>query len=439
MEAAGAGNVQMDVRALAEVFGEVLGQQLQAARAAPGLGAGGGHNAAEQLARVRDLRYDRVRKSTHRAGSFDCGENFRSYKVQFMNFLQFAGCRDQINGQEIFEADFLASLLLATMQGKAAERTTQLQPNTPAYNATIHDGNTPREWDRFMNYFRRVEELFLPREESDMAKQNFRDRKQSIKEDSASYGQDKIALFHLAYSDEQANQMFSFLKDEYISGIYNPVVKRRLVESNINTEEDLRLRTIQLVAEERKKYLVYHCSDSTSLDGLLSTSRAAYTGGPESMELDQLQKLQGAGPCYRCGKQGHTARECRANWDTISGKGDKKSAQSGRFGGGRDNKSSGNSNSGKTDKSNAECRYCHKIGHWIADCRKRKADEKKKAAGAGRGGGGSRGGRGGGGGRGRRPGHSRSGSHKQIGAEETDDDGPAFHDGPEPFLEEEEE
>ena len=71
MEAAGAGNVQMDVRALAEVFGEVLGQQLQAARAAPGLGAGGGHNAAEQLARVRDLRYDRVRKSTHRAGSFD--------------------------------------------------------------------------------------------------------------------------------------------------------------------------------------------------------------------------------------------------------------------------------------------------------------------------------------------------------------------------------
>ena len=37
-------------------------------------------------------------------------------------------------------------------------------------------------------------------------------------------------------------------------------------------------------------------------------------------------------------------------------------------------------NSGVVDKSNKECYYCHKLGHFIIDCRKRQRNEAEKAA-----------------------------------------------------------
>ena len=36
--------------------------------------------------------------------------------------------------------------------------------------------------------------------------------------------------------------------------------------------------------------------------------------------------------------------------------------------------------SDRPDKSNSECKYCHKRGHWARECRKCLADEKKKSA-----------------------------------------------------------
>jgi len=178
-----------------------------------------------------------------------------------------------VGGQQVevylCQSDFQAKLLLQCFKGAAASRVKNLGIGSTDYNETILGGTEPNQNTRFENYFNRIQNLFMPQEESPLARSQFADRKQAANEDITNYVSEKLSLYHVAYSEAQ--MPFEFLRDSLVSGIYNQEVRRRLIENDPTTEQQLRTLATKLVAEERTKVKM-DCSGSTSMDGLLATS-----------------------------------------------------------------------------------------------------------------------------------------------------------------------
>lgn len=239
--------------------------------------------------------------------------------------------------------------LMAAMRGQAAQSVKPYAQNTATWN-----GNPT-----YAAYFARIREVFLPPQESELARVEFRSRKQGRNEDISSYLSSKIALWQMAFSDTERS--FSTLFTETIRGCYSAVVKRELHRKSPTNEQTLRSTLLHIVATERESYKQGY-GEATSLDGLAAVSQMAkeYGGDDEQMDWESSMNAMRSfeGTCFKCRKKGHRASECRQ--------------------GARNDKAG----KGNADRNREKtCYFCKKVGHLASECYKKKAQE---GAGAGK-------------------------------------------------------
>ena len=389
-------------------------------------------------AQIMSRKQADVRKAAASAPRFKLNDNFNAFRIRYESWRRASGIMEtmEVPGAEgqpaqqaaVHTAEFQAEQLLVQFEGAAAERIRAIGYGSDTWNRCILDGNQPNQFVRFDNYLLAVQELFLPAAESTMSKQQFMMRIQKPNEDISAYISDKIIFYNLAYTADQRAQTYEFLRDKVIEGIYNSVIKKRLIENPPADEAALRAACTNFVAQERQKFLA-NCSDSPTLDGLKATSRGSY--GDDAMDINAINAMRAAtreDECYRCHKKGHFAQDCRVDLSHLPG-----AAAKGMFHAQRSNKAGrhngdrGASNSvlkGKNLK-DIECRYCKKRGHMVADCRKKRADQSAAARGRARGGGGAP-----------RGGGRRRGGIREVG--EPDQEEAVYEDGldhdADPFL-----
>lgn len=340
--------------------------------------------AQQALHKARESKAFGMRKSIRAAGTYDTGKNFKTFRTQFFNWLEVNGCQDRLGGQEdqprVMDAGTIANHLLLCLVGSAGERAKQISRGSDTWNTTILDAEQPDEWRRWLAYFEACQNLFLPIEESAMQKQVFLERVQLQHEDVSSYAGDKLSLYHASYTEAQRNQNFDFLQEKFIQGIYNPQIRKRLVQEDPRTEEALRTSVVRLVAQERRLFNVYHASDATSLDGCKATAQATYGSmlPDQSMELNQINEINRMGGeqiiCRRCHKPGHMIKDCVVPAARLPG------GQGGRTAG-----PAKSASSNKKDNKDADliCNHCGIKGHRWRDCRKRQRGEPKAKTGQG--------------------------------------------------------
>ena len=197
--------------------------------------------------------------------------------------------------------------------------------------------STKKEVD-IATYLTAMRNIFMPSEESEIARADFKALKQKKNEDIASYLTMKISLWENAFPE--AERSFHTLLSEVISGIYNNVVKRIVRRANPADQANLRTVAITAVANERESYRGGY-GESTSLDGLACVSLPHQADEEyEPMEVDQISKMEII--CFNCKKPGHIARNCRST-------------------------KPGEENQPRRPK--PRCYRCNLIGHIAAKCR----------------------------------------------------------------------
>ena len=272
--------------------------------------------------------------------------------------------------------DFIKDAMVWSMRGQAMD---MIHPHRSG-SATYMNNVT---WRAFA---RAIEHIFAPRAESQLAKQEFKTYKQGQTEDISSYLATKRALFDVAYT---RNGPFDTLLDEVISGIINNEVKRELRMRNPQNADEMSMHAVQIVANVRAAYENgYGLSESKA--GLYHTTMLGIRENQEEpidvnamrrkmrqME-EQINEMNTGVKCYNCNRMGHVAKDCKMPYRSRGGRGG-----AGRGGPGRGGKRGGGTPSG--GRFPFPCHYCKKPGHKIADCFKKKKDEKDgKKSGGGR-------------------------------------------------------
>ena len=298
------------------------------AAAAPPQGAEGNANAARD-----ERRYDIACKALSSAPKYQGNTSWRTFECVYQVW-------HRVNRIHLQTAEFQKRSLLACMRGRAVEITRPYEENTATWTASA-------DLAAYLEAFRRV---FLPPEESELARSEFKGRKQGRKEDISSYLSSKISLWQTAYPE--AERSLAGLVDEVIGGVANRVVKRRLRYAEITDIVSLRRAAVKIVAAERQCYRE-GTSESTNMDGLAATTHIAKEFGDdddEGMEVDddginELHEFRGK--CRKCNTYGHKASQCKKK----------------------------NGNGGNKER---KCYRCDRAGHMIKDCRaKSKADGSK--------------------------------------------------------------
>ena len=180
----------------------------------------------------------------------------------------------------------------------------------------------------FAQFEQTIKTIFLPEGEVQMARVEFRLRKQGIDEDVGSYFSIKSSLYLEAYP--QGAEFSTFL-ESLISGLYNPVVKRLLRRADPANMEEARANLMRITAMERQATTEGY-GESVNLDGLRAVTQATMRyerfggsarapGHEEPMEVDELR---GPKRCFKCGSDKHLQRECRAAKKVIRDRGSQK-------------------------------------------------------------------------------------------------------------------
>ena len=311
-------------RQVAEVA-EAAGQA--AAQAVNNQGGGHGHHqpAVDGLGNPIDhraeKRYDIACKSLASSPKFYGKGNWRTFESSYETWYRV----NQIDRQN---QEFQKRSLLACMRGQAVEMT---RPYNEGSQTWLHCV----DFAAYLEAFRRV---FLPPEESELARTEFKVRKQGRKEGISSYLSAKVALWQLAYPE--AERSFSTLMDEIIAGTANRVVKRRLRYAEIGNVPELRRQAVRMVAAERQCYRE-GTSESTSMDGLAATTHIKSDQySDDEMDIDEegmnaMGKFDGN--CRKCGTYGHKAAQCRKT-------------------------------KGTDQKDQRRCHTCDRTGHFKKDC-----------------------------------------------------------------------
>ena len=268
--------------------------------------------------------YENACKALGSAPTFGAKDSWRTFENRFEVWYRVNRIHQQ-------DGEFQKRALLSCMRGQAVEMT---RPYSEGSQTWV---DAP-DLNLYLEAFRRV---FLPPEESELARSEFKCRKQGRKEDISTYLSSKIALWQLAYPE--AERSFAGLMDETIGGIANRVIKRNLRYAQITNIQTLRTTAVRLVAAERQCYRE-GTSESTSLDGLAATTFVTREqGSDDEMEVDEGVNAVGKfdGKCRKCNRYGHKAVDCRQK----------------QPGG------------GKTDqKETRKCFRCDRTGHLVSKC-----------------------------------------------------------------------
>ena len=244
-------------------------------------------------------------KAMNRMPKYNGEGPFRTFRLEYTMWLK-------VNRiEEIADEDFKKYALLSAFVGKAADMVRCLGPDQPLFNELT-----------YAQLATRTLQIFQPEAESAMARVEFAQRKQSPKENIAVYAEQKIALFMLAYPMGQAN--YPTLLTEFVKGVYNTVVKKRIRIRNPGNINDLRNAAVEIVAIERECYLEGY-GDATSLDGLSAvTTFESSNTEQEPMDIDKIGAIKSQQKminCWYCKKKGHRRSECRKlQKDKASGK-----------------------------------------------------------------------------------------------------------------------
>ncbi len=234
-------------------------------------------------------------KAMNRMPKYNGEGAFRTFKLEYSMWLK-------VNKiEEIADEDFKKYAMLSAFVGKAADMVRCLGPDQPLFRDLT-----------FEQLGTRIGQIFQPEAESAMARVEFVQRKQSAKENIAVYAEQKIALFMLAYPMGQAN--YPTLLTEFVKGVYNTVVKKRIRIWNPGNINDLRNAAVEIVAIERESYLEGY-GEATSLDGLSAvTTFESSNTEPEQMDIDKIGAIKSQQKmikCWYCQKKGHRRSECR--------------------------------------------------------------------------------------------------------------------------------
>ena len=206
------------------------GQAPQAANPAAQQAAHQAAQAAHQAA-IQEKRYNTAARALASTPKFYGTESWRNFESAYLTWYR-------INRIQDLDADFQKRSLLTCMRGKAIEMTRPKAENTAAW----------RDAADLNAYVVTMRGVFLPPEESEMSRTEFKIRRQGRKEDVSTYLSAKIALWQMAYAD--AERSFTTLMDETIKGLENRVVKRQLRYAIVRNEEELRRTAVRLVAAE---------------------------------------------------------------------------------------------------------------------------------------------------------------------------------------------
>jgi hypothetical protein len=250
--------------------------------------------------------------------------------------------------------------LVYSLRDSAGERIRPYRPGTVPYIGAA-------TYEEFENL---VRETFLPSGERALSRAEFAAYKQDAAEDCGSYISVKTSLYYMAFTTEERS--FITFRNAVIKGLCSNVIKRLVLRTQPQDEEQLRAAIFAAVASEREAYAEGY-AESTSLDGLRSVTQfSAMTRRketePEPMEIGAMggsqnnRKKEG---CYTCGSLSHFARDCK------KGKNQKFTKKPPGGGGG------GKRQDGQ-QKETRDCRKCGVKGHLARDCWKFKRDNKNK-------------------------------------------------------------
>ena len=225
-------------------------------------------------------------------------------------------------------------------------------------------------------YLDLCQDLFQPPAESKMAQLAFEQRIQGDDEPVTSYIADKRALYYIAEPRVAMRDSRYFLQN-LTKGLASAYVKTKMIERAPTTTEEYERMAVQAVGQGIELHRM-GTGNVTSLVGLAATTRQSKylagggygQAGVVPMEIGAIgQNTQGKG-CFKCGKGGHIARECRSKAGSGAG------GQRLGAGGKPPVVQRGNSGQRQDRKdTNLECFYCNKKGHIKKDCFKFKRDK----------------------------------------------------------------
>jgi len=261
------------------------------------------------------------------------GESWRYFRQSWMLWHSCNGI------QEIADVGMQKTGLSFAMRD-AAQRAIQLHgPGTASFNgaATLED---------YMNV---LQSVFQPAAESNMARQDFQNRKQYAREPVTEYLADKFALYNAAEPDP-GNRNFPHLRQQTLVGLHSNWVKQEVIRANPQDEGTLQNACVAAVGQAREAYQL-GCGIVSNLDGLAGTTITSKYSQPDAEDME-IGKVEDDRKCFNCDKRGHLAAKCPKK----GGKGTKRES------GGKDG---------------IVCHYCDKPGHKRPDCRKLKRDEKE--------------------------------------------------------------
>ena len=244
---------------------------------------------------------------------------------------------------ETSDARVLKESLMLSLEGVAGEMATSMATDEEI-DAMTYD-----------QLIKNLTDLFQPPAESELAKSEFRGRKQGNREDIMSYLSQKEALFKRAYPTKEV-QSLNTLVEEAIKGLVNRTIRKQLTVERYRTTftnfQQLRERAASCVAAEHA-LLDAGIADSTSYDGLSATSVISKGGwtkwdaDDDSMDISTVSRMNERS-CYNCGKTGHVRANCPAP---------KKKSQVGTKG-----------STGAKKPFKGTCNRCGRTGHVAKKC-----------------------------------------------------------------------
>ena len=244
------------------------------------------------------------------------------------------------------EEDWHKHHLISRLRGVAREMVTGMEVTLKAMRLT--------------DMVQALENLYQPPAESELTKQQFKEKKQGKKEDMIRYLSAKNALYKRGWPDVK-DQNVRTLIEEAIEGMYSNEVKGEMFRyfhdpsKPLSTFQAVHQHAISVCAAERKKVKL-GISAANNYDGLAATSAVnnsdSLFGVPDdAMDISRM----GDKKCFNCGSTGHLRNKCPKP---------KKSQPK------------GGKQEGKT-AFKGECNRCKRTGHMKKDCHAKKTADGK--------------------------------------------------------------